>query len=613
MEVADRSQTPPPPRYPTNWTVRKADSEEVRSYREQERRRYDNPHKAFTYRSNGYESVVGPLKGIYNPSMGNTKARGHTMLSADRPNFVTILSLVRDATARLPNGEGTRAEICELLKSSQYISNTAPDNVLQSVVSGALDRMHTQFDPCVKYDPKRKIWIYLHRNRSEEDFERLHQQYQGMNKGIKKANKTKSPVKHKIKSDKLVKCKSDLSTDKIKAFQKIKADASLSPNISSSSQGATISSRDLNSPSSSKAGTSLLPQITKLNKIDSSSDSSQLSQSPQHIATVKIPSKHSPTSEEKEINDALQAIVQSGGTKSIVNTKSGKSLVKIITSGQGKSLLIPSSIQTGKHDQKHIKQISQTNVTQQLLQTIAAQQKQLNIQQPIRIELSEKSSDHKLTNKLPLSLQQQIVQPVAHIQNIKLVRNLTQRQSPQTITSGQTQTNAVTQYTVTNQSSQGNMSVNKINEQTNQQIRIQQSVTSHQHHLLQSLKQKVLPVQSTMLSGQQLFVKQKGVTQIPKQMQQTSSGTSLLGQNRITSGKNRQCHIFREQIHSFLDGMQTKQLITSSQTPLVAKLLTNAAGQVISVESILAHQKQHGSMPQGIVCWVFLITYVIHR
>lgn len=123
--------------------------------------------------------MVGPLKGIYNPSVGNTKARGHTMLSADRPNFVTILSLVRDATARLPNGEGTRADICELLKSSQYISKDAPDNVLQSVVSGALDRMHTQFDPCVKYDQKRKIWIYLHRNRSEEDFERLHQQYQG--------------------------------------------------------------------------------------------------------------------------------------------------------------------------------------------------------------------------------------------------------------------------------------------------------------------------------------------------------------------------------------------------------------------------------------------------
>lgn len=175
----DRASTPPPPRFPTMWTVRKATQEEIKDFREQERRRYDNPHKAFTYRCNNYESVVGPLKGIYNPAVGNTKARGHTMLSADRPNFVTILSLVRDAAARLPNGEGTRAEICELLKSSQYISSSAPDNILQSVVSGALDRMHTQWDPCVKYDPKKKIWIYLHRNRTEEDFERIHQQYQG--------------------------------------------------------------------------------------------------------------------------------------------------------------------------------------------------------------------------------------------------------------------------------------------------------------------------------------------------------------------------------------------------------------------------------------------------
>lgn len=50
VEVVDRSQTPPPPRCPTNWTVRKADLEEIKSFREQERRRYDNPHKAFTYR-----------------------------------------------------------------------------------------------------------------------------------------------------------------------------------------------------------------------------------------------------------------------------------------------------------------------------------------------------------------------------------------------------------------------------------------------------------------------------------------------------------------------------------------------------------------------------------
>ena len=77
---------------------------------------------------------------------------------------------VRDATARLPNGEGTRTDICELLKDSQYLAPVSQESTLHSVVSGALDRLHYETDPCVKYDTKRKIWIYLHRGRTEEEF-----------------------------------------------------------------------------------------------------------------------------------------------------------------------------------------------------------------------------------------------------------------------------------------------------------------------------------------------------------------------------------------------------------------------------------------------------------
>lgn len=193
--IADRSLSPLPPRCPTTWTVGKATSAEIEEFRIQERRRFENPHLSFTYRMHGYESVVGPVKGIYTQLPAFTKARGHNMLTIDRPNFVTILTLVRDATARLPNGEGTRADICELLRSSQYINPEAADNVLQTIVSGALDRMHTENDPCVKYDPKRKIWIYLHRNRTEEEFERMHQQFQGKSKHKKQSTrkiKTKS-------------------------------------------------------------------------------------------------------------------------------------------------------------------------------------------------------------------------------------------------------------------------------------------------------------------------------------------------------------------------------------------------------------------------------------
>ncbi|XP_054738052.1 uncharacterized protein LOC129244444 [Anastrepha obliqua] len=180
---------PPPPRCPTTWTVCAATPEEVIEFQRQERERFDQPHRAYTYRMHNYESVVGPVKGIYTQMYALTKARGHSMMIGNRPNFVTILTLVRDATARLPNGEGTRADIAELLKSSQYINLKEGENVLQTTVSGALDRMHTEHDPCVRYDPKRKIWIYLHRNRSEEDFERIHQQHQGIGKSKKVVNR----------------------------------------------------------------------------------------------------------------------------------------------------------------------------------------------------------------------------------------------------------------------------------------------------------------------------------------------------------------------------------------------------------------------------------------
>lgn len=39
------------------------------------------------------------------------------------------------------------------------------------MVSGALDRLHYERDPCVRFDGDRKLWVYLHTEREEEDFE----------------------------------------------------------------------------------------------------------------------------------------------------------------------------------------------------------------------------------------------------------------------------------------------------------------------------------------------------------------------------------------------------------------------------------------------------------
>uniref|UniRef100_A0A4W6CYU8 Nuclear factor related to kappa-B-binding protein n=1 Tax=Lates calcarifer TaxID=8187 RepID=A0A4W6CYU8_LATCA len=154
----------------TDYVVRPSTGDERQVFQVQEQQRYNQPHKAFTFRMHGFESVVGPVKGVFDKEMSLNKAREHTLLRSDRPPYVTILSLVRDAAARLPNGEGTRAEICELLKDSQFLAPDVTSAQVNTVVSGALDRLHYEKDPCVKYDIGRKLWIYLHRHRSQEEF-----------------------------------------------------------------------------------------------------------------------------------------------------------------------------------------------------------------------------------------------------------------------------------------------------------------------------------------------------------------------------------------------------------------------------------------------------------
>ncbi|KAJ0979391.1 hypothetical protein J5N97_014865 [Dioscorea zingiberensis] len=146
-------------------------SDEVRSYfRREELLRYSVPDRAFSYTAaDGKKSIVAPLRrGGGKPT---SKARDHFMLKPDRPPHVTILCLVRDAAARLPGSIGTRADVCTLIRDSQYIVEDVTDVQVNQVVSGALDRLHYERDPCVQFDPDRKLWVYLHRDREEEDFE----------------------------------------------------------------------------------------------------------------------------------------------------------------------------------------------------------------------------------------------------------------------------------------------------------------------------------------------------------------------------------------------------------------------------------------------------------
>lgn len=143
--------------------------EEINEFRRQERERYNNPLQPYYYKlKNGEKRIVAPAS--KKASDGTAKAREHYLLKGDRPAIVTLLSLVRDAACKLPKGFGTRMDICELLKESQFINEDVNEDKMSNVVSGALDRLHYEKDPCVKYDSDKKLWFYLHINRQPNDF-----------------------------------------------------------------------------------------------------------------------------------------------------------------------------------------------------------------------------------------------------------------------------------------------------------------------------------------------------------------------------------------------------------------------------------------------------------
>jgi len=57
-----------------------------------------------------------------------------------------------------------------LLRDSQYLTEDVSEAQINAVVSGALDRLHSERDPCVRFDNDQKLWIYLHRDLTPTDF-----------------------------------------------------------------------------------------------------------------------------------------------------------------------------------------------------------------------------------------------------------------------------------------------------------------------------------------------------------------------------------------------------------------------------------------------------------
>lgn len=157
----------------SEWKVVPVTVDAMNEFAPQEKRRFERPQSSFIYHQHGYYSIVGPIDVNRMNSTPIQKMKDNSFLTHQRPYCVTLGNLVRDAAARLPNGEGTRSDISKLVKYSQYLLPNLSDSVVETIVSEILDKVHKEEDCFLKYDTKRSLWIYLHRNRTEKDFETI--------------------------------------------------------------------------------------------------------------------------------------------------------------------------------------------------------------------------------------------------------------------------------------------------------------------------------------------------------------------------------------------------------------------------------------------------------
>ncbi|XP_069681281.1 nuclear factor related to kappa-B-binding protein-like isoform X2 [Periplaneta americana] len=628
----ERAASPPPPRCPTTWVVHSSTQEEKECFREQERLRYENPHRAFTYRMHNYESVVGPVKGVYNQSIGVNKPRGHSLLVADRPNFVTILALVRDATARLPNGEGTRTDICELLKDSQYLAPVSQESYLHSVVSGALDRLHYETDPCVKYDTKRKIWIYLHRGRTEEEFERLHQQQQGMAKTKKSSSQRKASRSKQQKENAAV-----------------AKEASTAPQVPATSVQ--------NPPLQAS-----LPVVTSVPVVTAAGKSVTTrgaARNPVIPRTFTLPSGQTVQNLHVSTSSGLQTIqVTTSPTVLAGGVAAGKSL---LTAPVTQQQLTPTSIvktvavTTPVATSTSTPILKTVTLTPQQMQAMSAA-RGLTAAAAIKTSAASTPTALRMQQKAPPSnrptAQPSLPSPKAMVNatsaqlvNVSQVQ-LVGSKSPQPVgspkpmltaggktlmttgISGVKLVNAVKAITTPDGSQQQTIFIKQQQQQQPDQppqtiigtIQQQPQLLQHQHankqaaaiaQLQQQLKQQLQQKQQQQQQQQQLQqAVTVGATTSPATPQRVVTTMSVLGQPRVMARVGGKpipvSHMaLPTQLQQQAAATTSAQPVSGAATvvkqqpPMVAKVLTSAQGQVISMESLLAHQKQHGTLPQG--------------
>ena len=160
--------------------------EHVAEFRQQEMERYQSqptlPYEFFDRRVN-HPIVVGPA--LRPGPGGDRKLRDHPMLISERPSHANIKNIVIDGIARLEKQAGTREEVIQKCMESQFVVTTGRPEQYASWVGGALDRMHAErWDPALTYDQDRKLWVYLHGDRTTANWKQKSRELQAVKRQV---------------------------------------------------------------------------------------------------------------------------------------------------------------------------------------------------------------------------------------------------------------------------------------------------------------------------------------------------------------------------------------------------------------------------------------------
>ena len=125
-------------------------------FHKQEQARFRDPTKDFTYTlSNMKTSTVGPTYSLRVAMNDHSDYQFLADLINQEVNSVYnvyLIDLIRDAAARLPNGEGSRSEIVNLFKQSQFVNQkfvAENDNLVNGIVGKYLEVLKNFSNPCV--------------------------------------------------------------------------------------------------------------------------------------------------------------------------------------------------------------------------------------------------------------------------------------------------------------------------------------------------------------------------------------------------------------------------------------------------------------------------------